>query len=153
MALPATLPDPDRHTPLWECTSCEKTKPRATRQRMHCGLMSRSEWRSDPVMLPPDIAGQPYPSDECPGSLVRRPEVAEAAKLGDALEAGILDRVEPLRLRIATECAQLVRRAFNLHTNAKIKNAGKQATPQPPPEQRRPPRPPGAPTKPKKGAK
>lgn len=124
MALPATLPDPDRNSPgKWHCETCEPNTGRATRLKMHCGRLPRAEWPAGRGSLPLTISGEPYTSDECPGSLVRQPAVTEAAKAHSANETGILDRFDPLRLHVITEAVLLAKRAFNLDALEKQKRA------------------------------
>lgn len=128
MALPLTLPDPDRGSPgKWHCPTCEPGTGRATRAKMHCGFIPKKEWPAGRGTIPLAIGDQPYAHDTCPGWVARQPEVEEAAQAYDALEAGILDRFDPLGLHVVTEAAQLARRSFNLHTAERLRQLRKKA--------------------------
>jgi hypothetical protein len=90
---------------------------------MHCGYIPREQWPPGRGEVPVSFAGAPYQSDLCPGWVVRQPAVIEAAQAYAALEAGVLDRFDPLGLRVVTQAAMAAKRAFGLHELERQKRA------------------------------
>lgn len=122
MALPSTMPDPDRGSPFgaFNCGNCLGKVAASVRAKMHCGYMEHDEWiGARPEGVPPAFNGEPYEVDVCPGWLVRQPGVVEAAEAYAAMEAGILDRYDPEGLHVVTQGAMLCQRSFNMHQAAK----------------------------------
>lgn len=124
MALPWTMPDPDRGAPLgaFSCPTCIKGTAAATRASLHCGYMPRSEWKGDgvPKGVPPHFGGgEPYSVDVCPGWLVRQDEVVEAAQAYTARDR--LDRFDPENHRVVNEMVKLAEKSFNVFEVAKQK--------------------------------
>lgn len=116
MALPWTMPEPERRSPgRFHCPTCEKGTPAAVRAGMHCGFMPREKWAPGRAALPPAFGGQPYEADVCPGWLVRQPAVIDGATAYTALEAGTLERFDPDNLRVVNQAALVAQRAFNLY--------------------------------------
>lgn len=104
----------------FHCPSCQHGLPpsvaptsRRVRLAMHCGYLPRPEWKPGRSGLPPVLNGEPYTEDVCPGWLVRQPEIAEAGEAYEALEAGILQRLDPRNSRVITLAALAMRRSVN----------------------------------------
>lgn len=115
-ALPATSQDGP-----WHCPTCEKGTLPAVRLKKHCGYLPRAEWSPDRKRLPVAFCGVPYTPDVCPGWLVRESApIVEAAQAYAANEAGILDRFDPLGLRVLTLAVLELKRAFNIDTAARM---------------------------------
>lgn len=82
---------------------------------MHCGFLPRSRWAPGRKGLPRALGPDPYTAEVCPGWLVRQPAVVEAAKLWEANEAGMLERMNPDNLHVVNEAVIRLRRAFGLY--------------------------------------
>lgn len=123
MALPWLQADPKRRgASKFDCATCLPNTGPFTRSIMHCGYMPRDQWQPGRDGLPPGFAeGVPYTPDVCPGWLVRQPAVCEAAEAHTALEAHVLDRFDPFRLRVVYLAAMAARRGVNLWTQAQMK--------------------------------
>jgi hypothetical protein len=117
-------PDPDTGARPWNCATCYPKSGPALRALLHCGFMPRSEWSASREHLPPSFGGEPYTLDVCPGWLVRQPAVVEGAEAAAALEAGVLDRFDPLGLRVVYQAAMAGRRGANLYQIARTKPKG-----------------------------
>lgn len=122
------MPNPRRNTPgPYNCPTCEHGLPpalaptsRRVRLAMHCGFLPRAEWKKGRSGLPPIMNGEPYTEDVCPGYLVRQPELADACEAFDALESGILDRLDPRGSRVVTLAALAVKRSFSRWQAAQV---------------------------------
>jgi hypothetical protein len=124
LALPSTLPDPERHTQgQWHCDTCEPSQPPAKRLAWRCGYLPREQWPASRDGLPKTICGVPYTADVCPGWLVRRPIVTEASEAFQASESGLLSRWDPHELRVVTLAVMAAKRGMNLNEMDKARRA------------------------------
>jgi len=98
-----------------------ETTSAPTREGMHCGWIPRSRWTAGTDGLPRQLGTEVYESDTCPGYLVRQPEVIAAAEAYSAMEAGALERCDPIGLRVVFQAAMAAKRAFNLFEAARQK--------------------------------
>lgn len=77
--------------------------------------MPREDWPEKMDGVPERIGPDAYDVDVCPGWLVRQNGVIDGAQAYSALEAGALDRFDPLGLNIVWELATIAQRSFNLY--------------------------------------
>lgn len=91
-----------------------KTFPRV-REEMHCGYLPRETWTPGPPLVPFNLGPDRYTMDICAGWLVReQPAVREAAELYVASENKMLERCDPLNLRVVNKAVAVARRAMGL---------------------------------------
>lgn len=124
MALPWTMPDPERGAPngTFDCVTCQRSLGPHTRATMHCGYMEASAWsgKGVPKGVPPHFGGgKPYDVDVCPGWLVRQDAVIEAAEAYTARTR--LDRFDPLNLRVVNQSVLAAEQSFNIFEAARQK--------------------------------
>lgn len=85
--------------------------------------MDESKWTK--AELPPEIGGEPYEVDVCPGWLTRQPSVIEGAKAYSAMKVGELSTYYPDAENVVLEAAMVANQAFNLKECERIKNGAK----------------------------
>lgn len=125
MALPWTMPDPERGSAAgrYDCPTCVESVPEAVREAMHCGFLPRASWREP--MLPVVLGPGPYDCDTCPGYVVRLPALRDAAEAYEAIEAGIPEHGNPLRLRVLNQAAMAMRRSFKVYEAERARAANR----------------------------
>lgn len=132
LALPWTLPDPQKRRPgNWDCDSCRQGpgahggRSEGVRAFMHCGYMDRSQWPAGESDVPPFFGPFEYTADVCPGWLVRQPDVVEGARAWRAYEKGALQVYDPQGLNVIWECVEVADRAFSAFEAEQLRKLAK----------------------------